>query len=235
MRSLTIFSGVLMLACGAFCFISTGQTFLDIAFVVGIVMVINGIIHTLAYLVGRGLHNKGDNNGWILVDGLITLVLGILVLCNQLVVDVAIPMVFGMWVLVSGILRVEAASRINRDKKRTNFRSTLITGILTVVIGVFGFINPIVPWMSSVVFLLGLFLCMQGINIIELGVNMPHEKRDYVKVYRRRREPMKISREDETPQAVAERLEAKEDEQKKAEAMAENLETIGAIVDEPKL
>ena len=235
MRSLTIFSGILMLACGAFCFIRTGQTFLDLAFIVGIVMVINGIIHTLAYLVGRGLHNRGDNNGWILVDALITLVLGILILCNQLVVDAAIPMVFGMWVLVSGILRVEAASRINKDRKLTNFRSTLITGILTVIIGVLGFTNPIVKWISSVVFLLGIFLCMQGINVIELGVNMPHEKRDYVKVYKRRRDPVKISREDETPQAVAERMEAKEDEQKKAEAIAEDLETIGAVVDESRL
>lgn len=234
MRSLTIFSGVLMLACGAFCFMNLGQTFLSLAFVVGIVMVINGIIHTLAYLVGRGLHNKGDNNGWILVDGLITLVLGILVLCNQLVIDIAIPMVFGMWVLVSGILRIEAASRINREKKSTNFKSTLVTGILTIMIGIFGFINPIMSWVS-VVFLLGIFLCIQGINVIELGINMPHEKRDYVRIYKRRREPVKISREDETPQAVAERIEAREDEQKRAEAMAENLETIGAVVDESKL
>ncbi len=234
MRSLTIFSGILMLATGAFCFINTGQTFLTLAFIVGLVMVINGIIHTLAFLVGRGLNNRGDNNGWILVDALITLVLGILVLCNQLVVDVAIPMVFGMWVLVSGILRVEAASRINKEKKMANFKSTMATGILTIIVGLFGFINPLVAWVSTV-FLLGMFLCMQGINVIELGVNMPHEKRDYVKIYRRRRDPVKITREDETPEAVAERLEAREDEQAQAEAEAERLETIGAVIDEPKV
>lgn len=233
MRLLTIISGILMLVTGVFCFINTGQTFLTLAFVVGIVMVLNGIIHTLAYLIGRGLHNKGDNNGWILVDALITLVLGILVLCNQLVVDVAIPMVFGMWVLVSGILRVEAASHINRVKKRRNFKSTLVTGILTVAVGVFGFIGPLVAWLS-VVFLLGLFLCMQGINIIELGINMPHEKRDYVKVYKRRRKAVKISSADETPEAVAERLEAREDQQQAAEQEAERLETIGAVINEPK-
>ena len=234
MRSLTIISGLLFLACGAFCFVNIGQTFLTMAFIVGIVMVINGIIHTMAYLVGRGLHNKGDNNGWILVDGLITLALGILTLCNQLVVDVAIPMVFGMWILISGILRIEAASRINREKKSTNFKSTLVTGIMTVIVGIVGFINPIMTWVP-VILLLGIFMVMQGINTIELGINMPHEKRDYVKIYKRRREPVIISKEDETPQAVAERLEAREDEKKKAEVMADNLETIGAMVDESKL
>ena len=232
MRLLTIVSGIVMLATGVFCFVNTGQTFLALAFIVGLVMVLNGIIHTLAYTVGRGLHNRGDNNGWILVDALITLVLGALVLCNQLVVDVAIPMVFGMWVLVSGILRVEAATHINIARKGGNFRSTMITGVLTVIVGIFGFINPLVAWVSTV-FLLGMFLCMQGINIIELGVNMPHEKQNYVKIYKRPREAVKISSEDETPEAVAERLEAREDEQHQAELEAERMETIGAVIDEP--
>ena len=71
MRILTIISGILMILTAAFCFMNPGQTFLVLAFVIGLVMVLNGIIHTLAYLIGRGLHNKGDNNGWILTEALI--------------------------------------------------------------------------------------------------------------------------------------------------------------------
>ena len=210
MRTLTIISGILMLLTGVFCFINPGQTFLALAFVVGLVMVLNGIIHTCAYLLGRGLHNKGDNNGWILTDALITLLLGIMVLCNQLVADTSIPMVFGMWVLVSGILRVEAATHINTEKKRMNFRVTLVTGILTVILGLFGFINPLIMWISTTI-LLGMFMTMQGINIIELGIDMPHEKKSYVKIYKRKRDVVKITPEEETPEKVIERLKAKEE------------------------
>ena len=192
MRTLTIVSGILMLLTGVFCFINPGQTFLAMAFVVGIVMVINGLIHTFAYLLGRGLNNRGDNNGWILTDALITLLLGILVLCNQLVADTSIPMVFGMWVLVSGILRIEAATHIDREKKKNNFRTTMLTGILTVIIGIFGFINPLVMWLSTVI-LLGMFMVIQGVNIIELGIHMPHEKKSYIRIYKRKREAVKIT------------------------------------------
>lgn len=225
MRILTILSGILMILTGAFCFMNPGQTFLVMAFVIGMVMVINGIIHTLAYLIGRGLHNKGDNNGWILTEALITLVLGILILCNQLVVDAAIPMVFGIWVVVSGILRIEASTHINKEKKKSNFRTTFITGLLTLAIGVFGFINPMMGWLSTVV-LLGMFMVMQGINVLELGINMPHEKKSYIKIYRRKREPVKITAAEETPEKVAERLIKKEEAE--AEEFLRNTAAMGS-------
>jgi len=215
-----------MAAGGAFCFINAGQTFLNIAFVVGAIMVINGVIHSLAYFVGRGLHNKGDNNGWILIDGLLTLLLGILILCNQLVVDMAIPMIFGMWVLVSGLLRIEAASRIDRERKNANFKATLITGIVTTFIGLFGFIDPLITWVS-VVSLLGIFLIIQGINAVELGINMPHEKKSYIKVYKRPKGAVIIDDEvDEKPEAVAERLET----QKEMVQQAEQMEILESLV-----
>lgn len=225
MRILTVASGVLMVMTGAFCFMNPGQTFLAMAFIVGLVMVINGLIHALAYFIGRGLHNKGDNNGWILTDALITLLLGVLILCNQLVADTAIPLVFGMWVLVSGILRIEAATHINREKKRINFMTTMITGILTVLVGCFGFINPMVRWMTTIT-MLGIFFIIQGVNIIELGINMPHEKKSYVKIYKRTREAVRITEEEETPEKVAERLKIKE------EAKAERIMNAGAGINE---
>ncbi|MGI6765812.1 MAG: HdeD family acid-resistance protein [Lentihominibacter sp.] len=192
MRALTIASGILFIATGAFCFINPGQTFMTMAFVVGTVMVIWGIIHILSYLIGRGVHNRVDNNGWIFIDALLTLLLGILILFNQLTVDMAVPMVLGMWVMVSGLLRLEAASRIDREKKRTNFKSALFTGVLTTLIGFLGFVNPLFSFVSIII-LVGIFMMIQGINSLELGINMPHEKKAYVKIYKRKRKAVLIA------------------------------------------
>lgn len=231
MRILTIISGVLMVVTGAFCLMNPGQTFLSLAFVVGLVMVLNGLIHGLAYFIGRGLHNRGDNNGWILTDALITLLLGILILCNQLVADTAIPMVFGIWMQVAGILRIEAATRIDKQRKLSNFRTTMITGILTVLVGLFGFINPLVQWMTTAV-LVGIFLVMQGVNVIELGIHMPHERKSYVRIYKRKREPVKITEADETPEKVLERIQMREAEEAAANDPAAAVLNTGVKGDE---
>ncbi|MGX8773699.1 MAG: HdeD family acid-resistance protein [Bacillota bacterium] len=221
MRILTLAGGVLMVLTGAFCFINPGQTFMTMAFVIGSVMVINGLIHALGFLLARSSFGIGDNNGWILIDAVLTLLLGILILCNQLTVDIAIPMIFGMWVLVTGLLRFEASTRINRQKKPANFRAALITGVVTIIVGLFGFINPLITYVSVIV-LLGIFMVVQGANSIELGINMPHKaKRDAVE-YVSTRVPVKIGDdENESPEAVAERIRAqKEFEEKKEFTMA---------------
>ena len=221
MRVLTIAGGILMVATGAFCFINPGQTFMTMAFVIGSVMVINGLIHGVGFLLARGSFGIGDNNGWIMIDAILTLLLGVLILCNQLTVDIAIPMIFGMWVLVSGLLRFEASTRINRQKKPVNFKAAFISGIVTIIVGLFGFINPLITYVSVIV-LLGIFMIVQGANSIELGINMPHKAKGDAVVYVPPHNPVKIDDdEDESPEAVAERIQAqKEFEQKKEFTMA---------------
>ena len=221
MRVLTIAGGILMIATGAFCFINPGQTFMTMAFLIGAVMVINGLIHAVGFVLSRGNFGIGDNNGWILIDAILTLLLGILILCNQLTVDIAIPMIFGMWVLVSGLLRFEASTRINRQKKMKNFKAAFISGLATIAVGLFGFINPLVTYVSVIV-LLGIFLIVQGANSIELGINMPHQVKEDAVVFAPSHTPLKIGDdENESDEAVAERIQAqKEFEQKKEMTMA---------------
>ena len=118
---------------------------------------------------------------------------------------------------------------LSREKKLTNFRTTTATGILAVIVGLFGFINPLVTWLSTVI-LLGMFMVVQGINIIELGIHMPHEKKSYVKIYKRKRTAVKITPEEETPEKVAERLKAKQEADMNAAAEAPGV--VGADIDE---
>ncbi len=175
MRVLTIISGVLLVLAGVFCFANPGETFLSLAFILGIIMVLNSVIQGIAYWWGRS-GNQNDNNGWILTEAIITFILGVLVLSNQIAADVAIPMVFGMWAMFSGILRVVTATLIDRANKKSNFAWTLITGLLCAFGGLYAFLDPIIAGLAIAV-LLGIMFVVQGISTLELGIHMPNEKK----------------------------------------------------------
>lgn len=138
-------------------------------------MVISSIIQGIAYWWGRS--DQTDNNGWILTEAIITFILGVLVLSGQIAADAAVPMVFGLWVMFSGILRVVTATMINRSNKKANFVWTLIIGLLCGAGGLCAFLNPVIAGLAIAV-LLGILFVLQGISTLELGIHMPHEKKE---------------------------------------------------------
>ncbi|HUM56436.1 MAG TPA: DUF308 domain-containing protein [Bacillota bacterium] len=175
MRVLIIVSGGILVLTGVFCFANPGASFLAVAFVLGIVMVLDGVIQTSGYLYGRS-GSKQDNNGWIMVDAAITFILGILVLSNQLVAEIAVNGVFGMWALTSGVQRVVTATNIDREEKKKNHYWAMGTGIICVVAGVYAFLDYLLLGIGTVI-LLGIIFLLQGVSTFELGIHMPHKKK----------------------------------------------------------
>ena len=175
MRLFTIISGIMLIMTSLFCYANPGETFLPLAFVLGCVMIITGIIQCVSYWWGR--EGRKDNNGWIFAEALITLILGILVITGLIAADAAIPMVFGMWVMFSGILRFVVATMINPSSKRANFIWAMLTGIIGTLSGLYAFLNPYIANLSIAV-LLGFLFMIQGICTLELGIHMPHEKKE---------------------------------------------------------
>jgi uncharacterized membrane protein HdeD (DUF308 family) len=193
MRLLTVISGVLLVATGVFGIANQGVSFLAIAFVIGVVMIFAGLVQASGYIYGRFsnreeilveddkstdkqrqfIRTQNNAHGWIMIDGLVTFILGLLVLSNQLKAEIAIISVFGMWMLNAGIRRVVTSSYIDRKNKSGNFYWTLGTGVLNTVAGIYAFYNTSV-FQLPLATLLGGFFVLQGISTLELGVHMPH-------------------------------------------------------------
>lgn len=160
---------------GLFCFANSGETFLALAFILGLVMIVSSAIQIISYWWGRD--DRTDNNGWIFAEAVITLILGVLVQTSLIAADAAIPMVFGLWIMFAGVLRFVAATMINPFKKKSNFFWTMIIGILGIVCGIYAFVNPMTANLPIAI-LLGIIFLMQGFGILELGIHMPHKKKD---------------------------------------------------------
>lgn len=174
MRVLTLSMGILLVAAGVWAFACSGFSFLALAFPIGLVMIADGAIESIIYMVARG-ENRNDNNVWMLADSILTLLLGVFVIVGQLAAEVAVPYVFGMWMLISGVLRLTVALNINRKEKKSNFMWAVFTGTLCTVAGIYGFFNDVIFDVAAGE-LIGVFLIIQSLNTFELGINMPHVK-----------------------------------------------------------
>lgn len=172
MRIVTILAGVIMLSAGVWCFANPGASFMSLAFVLGIVMIIAGLTGAINYFTEK---NRNAEGGWVIAESILTFILGCIVLSNQLLLDAMVVIFFGMWLLFSGCLRVVAAFQLRRMQEKT-WNWTLGFGVIASLAGIYAFINSI-TFGFAVVLLVGAFFVIQGANVLVVGINMPHKKK----------------------------------------------------------
>lgn len=172
MRILTIVSGVMMILTGLWCFANQGVAYAGLAFIIGIIMVINGIIELLAFVNRK---NKLVGMDWVLAEATMAIILGIIVLSNQLATDLIIIMFFGMWMLFSGCNRIVGALMLKKQEDKA-WRWIMSLGCLSALAGIYSFWNPILAGLT-VGILIGIFFLIQGSNVLTLGIAMPCVKR----------------------------------------------------------
>ena len=171
MRVLTIAMGVILTLAGIWCLVNLGKTYAALAFVLGIVMLVSGISNIITYI---SQHRSSHVTGWVLADGILTTILGIIVLLNPFTADVMISIFFGMWLMMSGVLRIVGAFEVRKIRIASGDKTWLwmmILGVLTLLVGLYGFVHPVIAGVALAM-MLAIFFIMQGINSIALGISM---------------------------------------------------------------
>ena len=102
MRVLNIVSGVLLIAVGIYCLCNQDIAAATAGFMVGIFMLVSGIIEIVVFAVTSGLL---FGSGWLLLDGVLTVILSLFLLFNQWFTMLSLPLLFTLWLLFSGISR----------------------------------------------------------------------------------------------------------------------------------
>lgn len=168
MRIVTALSGVILIGTAIWCFAHQGTSFLALAFIIGVVMLLQSLGEVCAYISVR---NEIVKSSWIITDAAATLMLGALVLVNQITVDSIIPVFFGIWLLYSGILRMVASFHMIRAGEKA-WLWVLLFATLTVIAGEYCFFNGVLKDFGMIT-LAAQALLLQGVNILALAVNMP--------------------------------------------------------------
>jgi len=172
MRIITVVTSITLMLTGIWCISNQGEFFVNIAFVLGCVMVAVGVLCMLIYFFAPG---KQGGFGWFLAEGLITAILGGIVLYNQLVTDSMIPVFFGMWIMFCGVMRVVASLHLVMARNNS-WIVNLLLGLISTAAGGYAFFNQTALGLSIII-LTGIYFLIQGVNILAYGVFIPGKKR----------------------------------------------------------
>ncbi len=177
MRTLTMIMGLILGAVGIFLFAEAGVGFLSVAFIVGITLILVGLVLCFSY---RSLNrDKEEAVHWVLIEGLTSFLIGLIVLTGYLNADVAVIAVFGLWIMITGIRNMVIAYDSFQQEK-FKFGAGYVLGVVNFVVGVCVFFNlALFSW--PVLMLVGLCLCIQGLNVIKIALEIEYKKPDIIK------------------------------------------------------
>lgn len=135
-------------------------TLTTLAYVIGAIVLVIGVVEIAMFFTTVGLFGGGA----FLADGIITTILGIIMLSNENVVAGFLPFIFAMWFIYEGISELSMA--IAAGKLRLPYWWVLlITSIFEIVFGMLAFFNPVGGAIYLTV-LLGVFLLVHGISML---------------------------------------------------------------------
>ena len=161
MRVLNIVSGVLLIAIGVYCLCNQNIAAATAGLMVGIFMLVSGVIEIVVFAATSRLL---IGSGWLLLDGVLTVILSLFLLFNQWFTMLSLPLLFTLWLLFSGISRFVSAFDLKALGIR-NWGWSLAVGIILMLAG---FICMMDPWVSiaAVGMTVGLVFLLEGISSI---------------------------------------------------------------------
>ena len=160
-RVLWVLAGVLLILAGVLCMSRPAVALEAISLYLGVSMLVSGVVDLIVYARGR---NYMFGSGWLLVEGILTVILSLFLLFNQAFTALTLPFVFGMWLLFTGVSQVVGSLGLHHLGVRGWGWFTAI-GVIMALAGFFSFLNP-VGGMVTLGALTGILLLLEGVAAI---------------------------------------------------------------------
>jgi len=131
MRILNIISGILLIAAGIYCLCNQDVAAMSAGIILGLFMLASGVVMIVIY---SGTRRFILGAGWLLLDGIITVIFSLFLLTNQWLSMMSLPFMLTLWLILSGVSKAVSSF----DLKRLGLRGWgwfLATGLLLLVFG----------------------------------------------------------------------------------------------------
>ncbi len=161
LRILNTAAGVLLIAAGIYCLCNQDVAVLSAGFLLGVFLLMAGIAEIVVFAAAGGILL---GSGWLLLDGVLTVIMSLFLLFNQWFTLVSLPFLFTLWLLFSGVSQFVSAFDLHALGVRA-WGWILAVGI---VLTVAGFVCLMDPWVSVAAMgvTVGTVLILEGVSSI---------------------------------------------------------------------
>ena len=160
-RILNVVAGVLLIAAGIYCLCNQDVAVLSAGLLLGVFLLVAGVAEIVAFAAASRVL---IGSGWLLLDGVLTVIMSLFLLFNQWFTLVSLPFLFTLWLLFSGVSQFVSAFDLRAMGVRA-WGWVLAIGILLTVAG---FICMLDPWVSvaAMGLTVGIVFVLEGISSI---------------------------------------------------------------------
>lgn len=160
---LVLLRGILALVLGIVALVWPGPTALVVIVLFGIWALADGIIALISIFTGGG-----RKWGWLLLEGVLGIVAGIIAFRSPLSVALALVLVAAFWAIMVGVLEISGAFQL-RNVSGSGWGWVLLSGIVSVIFGILLFAWPGVGFATLIV-LIGIWAVVLGITWIAAAI-----------------------------------------------------------------
>ena len=149
MKVLNIIAGVLLIALGVYCLCNQDIAAMTAGLMIGVFATTSG------FMLG---------SGWLLLDGVLTVILSLFLLLNQWFTMMSLPFLFTLWLLFSGVSRFVSAFDLRACGVR-GWGWILAVGVILIAAG---FVCMMDPWVSvaAIGVTVGLVFLLEGVSAV---------------------------------------------------------------------
>ena len=152
--------GILMIGLGGFVWMNPVSTIIGLALYLGIVFLVSGI----GYIVT----SFSVQSGWVLAEGLLNLLVGLIFICNLGISTASLPIMFAFWAMFVGIMQLVTSYQMKQlDLPRWGW--VLFTGILGILIAMMIIAYPLIG-VFAITTMMGTYLVIYGVLAIALYI-----------------------------------------------------------------
>ena len=158
-----VLAGLVALVGGVIALVFPLPTSLAITVLVGWIFLFSGALGLFASFANASMPNRG----WMVFQGFLMLVAGVWLLANPLAGMVSLTIMIGMIFVLSGGVRLLVATRLRGTDL---FWISLLSGVVSVVVGVFVLTNLLQASTILLATLLAIELISVGVGMLVIGL-----------------------------------------------------------------